>query len=240
MLFFTTDLKAYHINAQDGEMGKVHDLYFDDKNWAIRYAVLDSRKWLPSRRLLLSPASFVKMNEQEKTVDVKYDKETVRNSPSIPNDVAISDDMEVALTGYYGWSRYWMGSMLWGEQDSPISYFHDEAVEKSPRNEPQLNEHTKDYNLRSEDETLGYKVHANDGKIGKVTDMIFDDEYWKIRYLVVHMDDFPSDKFVVIAPEIIQSVDWFEGDIYADADLKAIKEKESYDSKEVLITSLSA
>ncbi|WP_164669633.1 PRC-barrel domain containing protein [Virgibacillus doumboii] len=240
MLYLTTDLKAYNINAQDGEMGKIHDLYFDDKKWAIRYAVVDARKWLPSRRVLLSPASFEKMDEQGKMVDVKHDKETVRNSPSIPSDSAISEDMEIALTGYYGWSRYWMGSMLWGDQDSPISHFHNDSEAKASfRNEAQLNEGKKDYNLRSEEETLEYRVHANDGKIGKVTDMVFDDEYWKIRYLVVQMDDFPSgEKMFVFTPETIQSVDWFEGDIYADVELEALKQQKSFGSKEAIISSL--
>ncbi|WBX80092.1 PRC-barrel domain-containing protein [Virgibacillus salarius] len=45
-MFLTSELKNYKIHASDGVMGKVKDLYFDDNKWAIRYAVVDTRKWL--------------------------------------------------------------------------------------------------------------------------------------------------------------------------------------------------
>ena len=32
---------AYRIDARDGVAGHVHDLYFDDRRWIVRYLVTD-------------------------------------------------------------------------------------------------------------------------------------------------------------------------------------------------------
>ncbi len=240
MMYLTSKLLKYNIDATDGEMGKIHDLYFDDKKWAIRYAVVDTRKWLPSGNVLLSPTAFVNMNEQEERVEVEYDKDTVRNSPSVPAEVSISKDLETSLTGYYGWSRYWLGGMLWGAQDHPISHIHDDIVaEDNLRDQLQINEYKDEHDLRSVNETIKNRVHANNGRIGEVVDMVFDDEYWKVRFLVVDMDEFPArDKFFLINPDTIQSVEWFEGDIYVDTDLEVLKGQKSYNSREEIIAEL--
>lgn len=237
MLNYTTNLKEYNIDATDGEMGKIHDLYFDDEKWVIRYAIVDTRKWLPSKRVLLSPAAFENIDEQKKRVEVQYDKDKVKHSPSIPEETSISKDMEISLTGYYGWNRYWMGNMLWGVQDRPITHFHDDAVaDDELRQELQMNQNKEDHGLRSVEEALEYKVHANNGKIGKVIDMVFDDEYWKIRYLVVHLERMPvGENTYTINPDDIQSVDWFEGDIYVNYKVEDLKQQRGYRSKDDLI-----
>ena len=56
MLRSVKELTGYKILATDGEIGRVHDFYFDNQNWIMRYLVVDTGTWLPGRRVLLSPA----------------------------------------------------------------------------------------------------------------------------------------------------------------------------------------
>jgi len=51
------DLRRVTIAATDGELGSVHDLYFDDLSWTVRYLVVDTGDWLPDRWALVSPTS---------------------------------------------------------------------------------------------------------------------------------------------------------------------------------------
>jgi hypothetical protein len=46
---------GYRIGARDRELGKVRDFYFDDRYWIVRYIVVDTRSWLPGRKVLVSP-----------------------------------------------------------------------------------------------------------------------------------------------------------------------------------------
>ncbi|WP_099157378.1 PRC-barrel domain-containing protein [Virgibacillus ndiopensis] len=238
MLFYTSELKSYRIDATDGEMGKVQDLYFDDHCWTIRYAIIDTRKWLPGRSVYLSPTSFVKLNEIEKLVEVNYDKDTIRNSPSIPDNEPLTRSTESTLSGYYGWSKYWFGTMLWGVQDQPFTRLPDHATDKSEfTNELQTYEN-KDYNLRSEEEVLQMKVHANDGKLGVINDIIFDDEYWKIRYFVLKSAEVPAEHYYLLEADTIESVDWLERDLYVNYTVDRVRQQRSYDTKEGIIKSL--
>ena len=43
-------LQNFVIHATDGELGYVHEIYFDDETWAIRYLTVDTGGWLAGRR----------------------------------------------------------------------------------------------------------------------------------------------------------------------------------------------
>ena len=46
--------------ANDGDIGKVHDFYFHDDTWIIRYLVVDTGHWLPGRKVLITPSALGK------------------------------------------------------------------------------------------------------------------------------------------------------------------------------------
>jgi uncharacterized protein YrrD len=50
MLRSANRLMGFSIAATDGELGMVDNLYFDDRQWAIRYVVVDTGGWLSAAR----------------------------------------------------------------------------------------------------------------------------------------------------------------------------------------------
>ena len=46
------------VRAKDGDLGRVEEFYFDDHKWIIRYMVVDTRRWLQGRQVLISTAAF--------------------------------------------------------------------------------------------------------------------------------------------------------------------------------------
>ena len=55
MLRKMKNLKGLSIGARDGDIGEANDFIFDDKNWTVRYLVADTNRWLPGRKVLISP-----------------------------------------------------------------------------------------------------------------------------------------------------------------------------------------
>src|SRR5512142_2106896 len=53
-----TALTGYALGAEDGEIGSVEDFLFDDNFWAVRYLVANTARWLPGRRVLISPVAL--------------------------------------------------------------------------------------------------------------------------------------------------------------------------------------
>jgi len=48
------ELIGYYMEAQDGAIGHAEDFIIDDANWHIGPVIIDTKNWLPGRRVLIS------------------------------------------------------------------------------------------------------------------------------------------------------------------------------------------
>jgi len=60
---------------------------------------------------------------------------------------------------------------------------------------------------------LGFNVLATDGLVGRVEDLVCDDEDWGIRSMVLTADGLASRPVVLIAPQWVEQVDWSHSQI---------------------------
>ena len=114
MLCNTNNLTGFALHATDGDIGAVEDFYFDDDNWTVRYLVADTGKWIPGRKVLISPISLGNVDAEQKQVSVNLSREQIKNSPDIDAHKPISRQHETAVNNYYGYPYYWAGPYLWG------------------------------------------------------------------------------------------------------------------------------
>ena len=75
----------------------------------MRYLVVDTRKWLPGKKVLLSPISFDHVDLENGSLNVLASKETIKNAPNCHEDEPVSKQAEMELFNYYGWSNYSIG-----------------------------------------------------------------------------------------------------------------------------------
>jgi hypothetical protein len=54
----------------------------------------------------------------------------------------------------------------------------------------------------------GSTLHALDGEIGRVDEILFDDEHWTVRYLIVHTGSWLFGQKVLISPMAFGHQDW--------------------------------
>ena len=94
MLRKVTSLNGYSLQATDGELGKVKDVFFDDEKWTIRYLVVETGSWLNSRQVLISPYSIAGVDEVDEAIAVNLTQEQVRASPDIDTHQPVSRQME--------------------------------------------------------------------------------------------------------------------------------------------------
>jgi hypothetical protein len=64
--------------------------------------------------------------------------------------------------------------------------------------------------LRTVSDIEGYSIRASDGDIGQVSDFLFDDPSWVIRYLVVETGFWLTRRKVLISPLAIGAARWDE------------------------------
>src|SRR5438874_12338004 len=146
--------KALHgtiIEARDGHIGSVKDLYFDDQAWKIRYLVVNTGKWLPGRIVLIAPEAIVQAWHGESGLPVDLTKDQIRSSPDVYTAEPISRRAEQLLYAHYGWIPYWAAV---GIEPVVVPQFASTLEER--RDAIQEAESTGDPHLHSIKEVTGY------------------------------------------------------------------------------------
>lgn len=80
------EVRGYHIEAVDGEIGHVDDFIIDDKDWAIRFIVIKTGGWLSGRKLLLSPQSIEGISWTESKMFVNLSRDRIAGSSEYVED----------------------------------------------------------------------------------------------------------------------------------------------------------
>ena len=92
----------------------------------------------------------------------------------------------------------------------------------------------KDPHLRSCNAVMGYGIHASDGDIGHVQDMLVDDQTWAVRYLIVDTGNWWLGHKVLIAPQWIEYVSWYDGKFSVKLTRQVVKDAPEYDPLAIL------
>jgi hypothetical protein len=223
MLRTIETLSSYQLEAADGPIGHVHDFYFDDEHWALRYLVVDTGEWLPGRTVLVSPMAVTAVNWKRRSIVAKLTKDQIRNGPAVDTTEPISRKYEAAFNAYYGYPYYWPGPGVWTGAAYPAELARDAAR----RVRPDELEDPESSHLRSANEVNGYHIQALDKEVGHVEDFVLDDETWVIRYLVIDTSNWLGGRLVLIAPEWIDRIIWHLSKVHVSVtsgDVKASPE----------------
>ncbi|MGF1628704.1 MAG: PRC-barrel domain-containing protein [Kiloniellaceae bacterium] len=229
MIRSTTELRRYDIAARDGSLGDVHDIFFDDHSWKVRYLVIDTGNWLPGRRVLVSPESVTGIEADGGKVGLTLTKDEIKDSPGIEADAPVSRQNEIALANHFRWPRYWEEYPSGIGLTPMIPHLQHEtaaAAAAPPANDaiPQ-----GDPNLRSAAEVSGYHVAAKDGEIGHIDDLLIDDTDWTLRFLVADTRNWLPGRKVLVAPAWTRGIDWSDEKLHIDAERETIKAAPEYE-----------
>jgi sporulation protein YlmC with PRC-barrel domain len=75
---------GYAIHAADGPIGHVDDVRVDDRNWAVSDLVVDTRDWLPGKKVLVPPSAVEDIDWRTRQVRVGMRREDVERSCTAP------------------------------------------------------------------------------------------------------------------------------------------------------------
>lgn len=70
--------------------------------------VVDIRKWLPGREVIIPPDWIKDISWADSEVVINVPRETVKNSPEFAPSSPINREYETRLYDYYGRPKYWL------------------------------------------------------------------------------------------------------------------------------------
>jgi sporulation protein YlmC with PRC-barrel domain len=182
----------------------------------VRWLVIDCGTWATGRKVLIHPSATLQEDLEQQQFVVALTKAQVEGSPKLADDQPVSRQMETQLYDYYGWDPLWGGANLAGIPGAmaspllgpPYLGFGSSDETEAGGDGPALRE--ADPHLRSVNEVTGYHVHAADGEIGHVEDLMLDDADWSVRYLIVETSNGWFGQHVLISPLAVKRIDWFD------------------------------
>jgi len=218
MLRSMNSLMDYTIRATDGLIGMVHDFYFDDRLWNVRYLIVDTGSFLSGRKVLLAPAAFGKPDWIENTFPINHTREEIQDSPSIDTEKPVTREDEEALHDYYRWMPYWAP----GLPNFPYIPIPESREPREPKNP----------DLCSFRDTRGYAVESLGGIVGKMHDLILDDQTWAVQTLVIDTGTWFTSKKVLLGSNAVQELDWHKKAIRVAIEKPVIDEAPEFDPGE--------
>jgi len=234
MLITFQNLRGCKLEATDGDIGIVNEIYFDDEHWIVRYFVVDTSSWFTNTEVLIAPCALSEIDPQSQSIAVALTREQVRSAPLAETDKPVSRQYEKRFYKHYDWDPHWIvpgavpGIMAAHMNPSP-----DPIPDvPEPQTAEQQDQEKYDPHLRSSKELLsGYSIHAQDGEIGKVKDIFIDDSEWHVRYLVIHTGILFLGKMVLLSPAWIEHISHERSEVFVNLPRSSIKEAPDYDAR---------
>lgn len=107
LLRSSRELMGYYIRAKDGDIGHVEDFIIDTAEWYVRYMVVDTRNWLPGKKVVVSPAWVKEVRWADLLVTVDLSREMIKDSPEFDPAAPVNREYETRLYDFYGRPKYW-------------------------------------------------------------------------------------------------------------------------------------
>lgn len=231
MLRSLKELDGYVLKATDGDIGRCKDFLVDELTWTMRYMVADTGKWLPGKRVLISPIALGDPNWDEKRFPVLMTREQVEDAPGLDEHAPVTREFEIWYHKHYNWPYYWSGTGIWASGIHPRALYVDPSIQEMP-NDEDLGESGPDLehpHLHSVDEMVKYNVRATDGDIGHIEDFIVDDGDWNVRFAVAATRNWWPGKHVLIPMSRLDRVEWDDQALLVDMTREQVKEGPEYD-----------
>jgi hypothetical protein len=241
MLAAISELSDYTLEATDGEIGFIDELYFQQSEWQIRYLVIGLGNWFTRQYVLLIPDVVERLDTDLQKIVFGLARQQIKDSPDVLSQLPVSREKEMALHQYYQWQPYWVGHATEGITYGTNAVWPRVPVETGDEadleDEAQANladiteepTEARPFLLRSTKEVRGYHIQAVDGRIGHVKDFMVDLRNWRIRYLVVDTRNWLPGRTVLVAADWIQDIDWENSEVEVALTKESIKNSPEYE-----------
>ena len=206
-------LNGFAIEALDRRLGAVGDTLFDDATFLVRWVVVDTGAGPRGRVVLLHPSVIVRLDRTGRRVQVRLTASEIEHSPDILLDEPVSRQIEYGERNRTDWepalgtprfvAGFWGGM---GVQVAQSRLDEETAMHKPIRGGGPTD--AGDPHLRSVTAILGSAVHAADGPIGHIWNVLIDADAWHLRAIVVETHHWWPGTRLVLPVAAIGAISW--------------------------------
>lgn len=205
MKILLSSLLGSTVSTVDGEVGRVHDFYFDDHKWTLRYLVCR----FPSkerRESVLIPATQFRPKEWDLPLfPIGLTTKQVHECSDCDSDMPVSRQKALEVGASIPW---------------PAAIGQDFPGLTMPLPTQTGIEIKGDPCLRSFQVVRRYRIESSKKALGSMKDFVIEDSNWTIYRLVARLGPWYAPTMVMAAPEWASEIDWSGATIWTDAPVK--------------------
>lgn len=97
----------FKISTKNGDLGYVEDFIVDERDWSIRFMVIDTRKFMEGKKILVAPESIDWISWRKKHVSVNMEKEKLQGCPNFELSLPLKDEYAKLLYEQYECAHFW-------------------------------------------------------------------------------------------------------------------------------------
>lgn len=95
------EVTGYHIHAPDGHLGHVEGFIFDDSNWSIQFLIVDTRNWLPAKKVLLPVKGIGEIQWASTSITVTPTREKIKSAPAYDDELSLTTEDEKSIRQHF-------------------------------------------------------------------------------------------------------------------------------------------
>ena len=180
MLRSIRELDRFRVAAGDGKTcGRLRDIYFDDLSWTVRYLVVSTGTGqFGQKQRLVDPDHVAAIWEDESIIHLRLESHELENLP--PASAALPVCKQYAALAYASPGARTLAGSVAGA----------------------------DPHLRSVRAVMSYHINVAGEFGGTLSDFLFDDEAWEIRYLGVQQVIERKKLNFYVLPQSVERFTW--------------------------------
>lgn len=216
-------LLSYTVEETNGNKGKVKDFLFDEEDKRVRYLEIDMGNIFSGEKVLVSESLLKSPNWESKHFPIELTMEQLEKCPKLDEHLPVSREYEKILNDYYGTPGYWDYAYI---PPKAQHFWDDKAVI-----EKKIHTH-----LRSFEEVMNYRIHAENGIIGHCRDLLVEDVNWNIKYLIasIQKNSLTENYKVMLSLDWIDKIDYAEKEIHMNVTEESIKNSPEFNPSELV------
>lgn len=223
MLRTVHSIEGYAIHAEDGEIGSIKTVYFDDRTWKLKYFVVKLGSFWNAKEVLILPMQDHKLSWQGKFIEIGLTKDQVKNSKPYEADLPVSVQHEIIDAKNFEalyLANPWSGAFLpmW----FPDIRHTDKLIEKIG------DEHLRSCGITDDFSVVNSKLE----KIGAIKDFIFDVDEWQIKYLIIDTNGFLPYGDVMVSTQHVKSFNTDLKELSLDLNKEELEDCPAYNHRE--------
>lgn len=100
-------VSGYSVKSIVDQVGYIDDFIFDTQTWEIRYLIVETHKWIPGKKVPISPKWLERISWPDSVIYTEITSDAIEEAEEYNEQLGIDRDYEIRLYEHYNRRKYW-------------------------------------------------------------------------------------------------------------------------------------